>query len=62
MVRQGRAVKYTEYQHLGHIEGAGPWLPEAAAWLTERFAGLAAPQNCAEIAPGNPLTPIKRSR
>jgi hypothetical protein len=59
---RGVAVKYTEYQHLGHIEGAGPWLPEAAAWLTERFAGLAAPQDCAEIAPGNALTPVKRSK
>jgi Secretory lipase len=59
---RGVAVHYTEYQHLGHIEGAGPWLPEAAAWLTERFAGLAAPQNCAEIAPGNSLKPIKRAK
>lgn len=59
---RGLAVHYTEYQHLGHIEGAGPWLPEAAAWLTERFAGLAAPQNCAEIAPGNSLAPIKRAK
>ena len=59
---RGVAVQYTEYQHLGHIEGAGPWLPEADAWLAERFAGLAAPQNCAEIAPGNSLTPIKRSK
>jgi Secretory lipase len=59
---RGVAVKYTEYQHLGHIEGAGPWLPEAAAWLTERFAGLAAPQNCSEIAPGNSLKPIKKAK
>ena len=59
---QGLAVKYTEYQHLGHIEGAGPWLPEASAWLGERFLGVAAPQNCAEIAPGNSLAPIKRAK
>ncbi len=59
---RGVAVKYAEYQHLGHIEGAGPWLTEAATWLGERFAGLAAPQDCAEIAPGNPLTPMKRSK
>jgi len=59
---RGVAVHYTEYQHLGHIEGAGQWLPEAAAWLTERFASLAAPQNCAEIAPGNALAPIKRAK
>ena len=56
----GVAVKFAEYQHLGHIEGAVPWLAEMEAWLTERFAGLAAPQNCSEIAPGNSLAPMKR--
>ena len=54
----GVAVHYTEYQHLGHIEGAGPWLAETAAWLAERFAGLPAPQNCEQIPPGNSLQPI----
>ena len=57
---EGVPVHYAEYQHLGHIEGAGPWLAETLPWLVERFAGLAAPQNCAEIAPGNPLTPVKK--
>jgi len=33
-------------------------LPEAAAWLTSRFAGLPAPQDCASIPPGNSLAPI----
>jgi hypothetical protein len=59
---RGVTVKYSEYQHLGHIEGAGPWLPEMEVWLTERFAGLAAPQNCSEIAPGNSLAPMKKAR
>jgi hypothetical protein len=59
---RGVAVKYTEYQHLGHIEGAVPWLLEAAAWLAGRFAGLAAPQDCPEIAPGNSLAPIKQAK
>jgi len=59
---RGVTVQYTEYQHLGHIEGAAPWLPEAAAWLAGRFAGLAAPQDCAEIAPGNSLKPIKKAK
>jgi hypothetical protein len=59
---RGVAVQYTEYQHLGHIEGAGPWWPEAATWLAGRFAGLAAPQDCAEIAPGNSLAPIKKAK
>jgi hypothetical protein len=59
---RGVAVKFTEYQHLGHIEGAVPWLPEAATWLAERFAGLEAPQDCSEIAPGNLLEPIKKAK
>jgi Secretory lipase len=59
---RGVTVQYTEYQHLGHIEGAGPWLLEAASWLAERFAGVAAPQNCAEIAPGNSLAPVKKAK
>jgi hypothetical protein len=59
---RGVAVKYSEYQHLGHIEGAGPWIPEMEAWLAERFAGVAAPQNCSEIAPGNSLAPMKKAK
>jgi Secretory lipase len=59
---RGVAVQYTEYQHLGHIEGAAPWLPEAASWLAERFAGVAVPQDCAEIAPGNSLAAVKRAK
>jgi hypothetical protein len=58
----GLPVKFTEYQHLGHIEGAVPWIPEMELWLTERFAGIAAPQNCSEIAPGNSLAPMKKAR
>ncbi len=59
---RGVTVQYTEYQHLGHIEGAVPWLPEAAAWLAGRFAGVTAPQNCSEIDPGNSLAPVKRAK
>jgi hypothetical protein len=59
---RGVAVKFTEYQHLGHIEGAGPWLLEATPWLTERFLGQTAPENCSEIAVGNSLAPIKRAK
>jgi hypothetical protein len=59
---QGVSVQYTEYQHLGHIEGAVPWLPEASAWLTSRFLGVEAPQNCSEIEPGNSLAPIKKAK
>jgi hypothetical protein len=59
---RGVAVQYREYQHLGHIEGAVPWLTETAAWLTGRFAGVTAPQDCAEIAPGNSLAPIEKAK
>jgi hypothetical protein len=59
---RGVDVQFTEYQHLGHIEGAAPWLTETAAWLAGRFAGLPAPQNCSEIAPGNSLAPIKKAK
>jgi hypothetical protein len=59
---RGVDVQYSEYQHLGHIEGAVPWLTETAAWLTGRFAGLSAPQDCSEIATGNSLTPIKKAK
>src|SRR6202043_1122684 len=31
---RGVSVHFTEYQHLGHIEGAAPWLAEATPWLT----------------------------
>ncbi len=59
---RGVRVQYTEYQQLGHIEGAVPWLSEAAAWLAGRFTGLAAPQDCSEIAPGNSLAPVTKPR
>jgi hypothetical protein len=59
---RGVDVQYSEYQHLGHYEGAVPWLTETAAWLAGRFAGLAAPQDCSEIAAGNSLAPIKKGK
>jgi len=53
----GDKVLYNEYL-LGHVTAAVPWVTTAVPWLEARFAGLAAPQNCTSIAPGNPLTPI----
>jgi hypothetical protein len=62
LVRQycakGVAVQYRQYDALSHITSAVPWLAEAVPWLQARFAGLKAPQNCASVAPGNPLDPI----
>ncbi len=55
---RGVKVQYQQYDALAHIEAAAPWLATAVPWLNARFAGLPAPQNCAGIAPGNPLTLI----
>jgi hypothetical protein len=55
---RGVKVQYQQYDDLSHLTSAVPWLPAASAWLTARLAGLPAPQNCAAIPPGNPLTPI----
>ncbi|HEY2715824.1 MAG TPA: lipase family protein [Solirubrobacterales bacterium] len=54
----GVKVQYSQQDALGHISTALAWIPTAIPWLAERFAGIAAPQNCGSIAPGNPLTPI----
>jgi Secretory lipase len=54
----GVRVQYMQYEALSHAPAAVQWVPEAAAWLTGRFAGLPAPQDCAQIAPGNSLAPI----
>jgi hypothetical protein len=55
---RGVKVQYVEYEGLSHVLAAVPWLVEAAEWMTERFAGLSAPQDCSTIAPGNSLEPI----
>jgi len=55
---RGVPVQYVEYEHLSHVLSAAPWLVEATSWLTSRLEGLAAPQDCSSIAPGNPLAPI----
>jgi hypothetical protein len=56
--QQGVPVQYDEYPLFAHIETASPWILSAVPWLSERFAGRPAPQNCSGIAAGNPLTPI----
>jgi Secretory lipase len=55
---RGVSVQYQQYEDLSHVPSALEWLPEAYAWLTGRFLGLPASQNCAQIAPGNSLAPI----
>ncbi len=56
--QHGVKVQYDQYDLFAHVETAIPWLTSAMPWLDARFAGWPAPQNCSQIAPGNPLTPI----
>lgn len=53
----GTKVDYHEYW-LGHIGTAGQWLPTAQPWMNDRFAGKPAGDNCADIKPGNDISPI----
>lgn len=55
---RGVPVQYAQYDALGHVASAVPWVTAAIPWLADRFAGKPPPQNCAAIPPGNPLTPI----
>lgn len=55
---RGVTVQYNEYDLLDHLGTAAAWIVDAAGWLTARFAGLPAPQDCAQIPAGNPLAPI----
>ena len=55
---RGVPVSYAQYDQLAHVGTAVPWITAAIPWLEARFAGAPAPQNCASIAPGNPLDPI----
>ena len=55
---KGAKVHYEQYDALSHVWSLPIWLPNAIAWIKQRFAGLPAPQNCSSIAPGNSLEPI----
>ncbi len=57
----GTAVDYTQYDALSHITTFPVWTPAALAWLGGRFAGSQAPNDCAQIAPGNSLAPAHRA-
>lgn len=54
---QGVPVQHKEWGS-SHFLTMINWLPWAITWIDDRFAGKSAPENCASIAPGNPLTPI----
>jgi hypothetical protein len=55
----GTAVDYTQYGALSHISTFPVWAPAALAWLSSRFAGSQAPNDCSQIPPGNSLAPVK---
>jgi hypothetical protein len=54
----GDPVDYQQFTDLSHEETEVPWLAETLPWLTTRFAGTTAPQDCSTIAPGNSLAPV----
>jgi hypothetical protein len=53
----GDKVQYEQFP-LGHVTTAVPWIASAMTWLSARFSGLPAPEDCASIEPGNSLAPI----
>jgi len=54
----GTKVLHREYA-LTHVTTVPLWLPAAINWMTARFAGKDAPNNCSSIKPGNPLPDFK---
>jgi hypothetical protein len=59
--RAGTRVRYQQYP-LSHFTTVPVWLPDAIAWVEQRFAGRPAPTSCGSIAPGNSLAPVPRPR
>jgi hypothetical protein len=55
---KGTKVHYEQYKSLSHIWSVPIWLLNSIAWITQRFSGLPAPENCSSIKEGNPLTPL----
>lgn len=54
---KGVPVEHKEYS-TSHFVTMVSWGPWASAWIDDRFAGKAAPQNCSSIAIGNTLAPL----
>jgi hypothetical protein len=53
----GDPVDYAETP-LTHELTEPVWSAAALSWLALRFAGVAAPNDCSSIPPGNPLDPV----
>ncbi|HEY2166192.1 MAG TPA: lipase family protein [Jatrophihabitantaceae bacterium] len=54
----GTTVQYQQFNLTSHITTAALWLGPAISWVDARFAGKPAPNDCARIRAGNPLSPI----
>ncbi|WP_235916683.1 lipase family protein [Antrihabitans cavernicola] len=49
----GLPVLYHAYDPLSHTLAPDLWGPESVLWLLDRFANKPAPDNCAQVGPGN---------
>lgn len=57
---KGVKVQYNEYS-LSHLTSAVLWIPQAMAWINDRFgllSSLTLPNNCSKIATGNSIAPL----
>lgn len=55
---RGVTVDYKEYPNSTHEQAALQFEPDATSFITQRFAGAPATNNCSTIATGNSLAPI----
>jgi hypothetical protein len=55
---RGLSVEFKEYEHAAHLEAGARFFAAGPEWLTARFAGLPAPDDCSSIGPGNSLAPL----
>jgi len=56
--QRGVPVELHIYNGLDHQQAGPPFLNHAQVFLTERFARLPVQNGCAEIGPGNSITPV----
>jgi hypothetical protein len=56
--QSGVPVTFDVYQGLPHAEAAVPFEFDALAFLEGQFNGLAAPNGCSSIGPGNSIAPL----
>ncbi len=60
--RRGVSVEFREYTGDNHYTAALAFDPDATAFLETRLAGVAVPNGCASITPGNSLAPAPVTR